>query len=52
MLIAHKEHANELLTFLKETSAPFQQRRLPKSLWSGKLWAELWAARQKKADSV
>lgn len=23
MLITHKEHANELLTFLKETSAPF-----------------------------
>lgn len=26
MLITPKKHANELLTFLKETSAPFQQR--------------------------
>lgn len=47
----HKEHANELLTFLKETSARFPAK-LPMSPWSGSLWAERWAARQRKADDV
>lgn len=56
MLITHKKHANELLTFLKETSAPFSAKMsksprgragLGESL--GEPTAEHWAARQSKA---